>query len=105
MLEWAAKVRCCGASLPMSSPEDVWRLGRDILMMARDVGADAIVTACPMRHSNLDTRQGQSKRAYGDDFGTPIFYFTELIGLAMGISIEHLGIPKHLTDSVSLLEE
>ena len=69
---------------------------RRLLTMARSVGADCIVTACPMCHSNLDTRQKQVNARFGETFKMPIYYVTELMGLAFGYSANDLYIDKHL---------
>jgi len=102
VLDWPFKTECCGGSLALARTDIVWELGRRLLRMARSVGADCIVTACPMCHSNLDTRQSQIKAKYGEAFDMPIFYVTELMGLAFGLSPKELMIDKHLTDAMAV---
>ena len=104
VLDWPFKTECCGASLAVARSDIVVSLGRRLLKMARTVGADAIVTACPMCHSNLDTRQPQIKARYGEQYDMPIFYVTELMGLAFGYSPRQLKIHTHLTDAGRVLE-
>ena len=83
-LDWSHKVECCGGNLLLSRADIVVKLVGDIVKAALDVGADGIVTACPLCQANLDTRQaGQDK--------VPIFYFTELLGLALGVDESKLG--------------
>ena len=53
------------------------------------------MTACPMCHVNLDMKQGDIERRYGVRFGLPVYYLTDLVGLALGISREELGIDRH----------
>jgi heterodisulfide reductase subunit B len=103
VLDWPFKTECCGASLALARTDIVLALGRRLLSMARTVGADCIVTACPMCHSNLDTRQGQIKAKFGESFDLPIFYVTELMGLAFGLSPKELLLDKHLTDATRLV--
>jgi heterodisulfide reductase subunit B len=104
VLDWPFKTECCGASLAIARADIVVALGRRLLNMARTVGADAIVTACPMCHSNLDTRQAQIKARYGEEFNMPIFYVTELMGLAFGYSPKQLKIHTHVTNATRILE-
>jgi heterodisulfide reductase subunit B len=101
---WPFKTECCGAVMMVSRTEIVLNLGRKLLSMARDMGADAIVAACPLCQANLDMREGQIKNKYGDDFRMPIYFFTELMGLAMGFTPEQMLIDKHLVDAVGLLK-
>jgi heterodisulfide reductase subunit B len=103
VLDWPFKTECCGASLALARTDIVLELGRRLLSMAREVGADCIVTACPMCHSNLDTRQSQIKAKFGESFDMPILYVTELMGLAFGLSPKELLLDRHLTDATRLV--
>ena len=96
--DWSGKVDCCGGSLSLSKREIARQLVGEITEMARKAGVQAIVTACPLCHSNLETRQdaGRQNRL-------PIFYFTELIGLAIGIAEARSWLKRHLIPSSSLL--
>jgi heterodisulfide reductase subunit B len=97
VLDWPFKTECCGGSLALARTDIVLALGRRLLSMARSVGADCVVTACPMCHSNLDTRQKQINAKFGESFKLPIYYVTELMGLAFGYSASDLWLNKHLT--------
>lgn len=105
MLPWDYKVACCGASLAISDPPIHTKLSGDILEMAHLAGAQAIALACPLCHVNLDLKQGQINRRRKSDFNMPVFYFTQLLGLAFGASPQEMGIDKHMVDALSLLKE
>jgi heterodisulfide reductase subunit B2 len=96
VLDWPFKTECCGGSLALARVDIVLPVVRRLLTMARSVGADCIVTACPMCHSNLDARQKQVNARFGENFKMPIYYVTELMGLAFGYSAHELYIDKHL---------
>lgn len=81
-LPWTHKTECCGASLAISNPGLVEELVGRIVAAARRAGALAIVTACPLCQSNLDSRQ---KQVPGLSSALPVFYLTELVGLALGL--------------------
>jgi heterodisulfide reductase subunit B len=102
-LDWSYKTECCGGALAMTESDIVLKLTRDILEEAKAVGADAIVVACPLCHANLDTRQAEVEGKYETEYGLPVFYFTQLMGLAFGIAPERLGIHKHLVGADELL--
>ena len=104
-LDWNAKTSCCGASLSLTRSDHVCKLIRDIFQEAKAVGANAIAVACPLCHSNLDTRQQEAETIYNEEYGLPIFYFTQLMGLAFGESTKALGLKKHLVDPKPLLKE
>jgi len=92
VLEWPHKTECCGAGYSITDVAIVKRLTREILVMARAAGADCIVTACPMCQMNLDLRQQDTEKASAETFNLPVFYFTQLLGLAFGISRKELGL-------------
>ncbi len=105
VLDWNHKTSCCGASFALTKTEVVLNLTRKILADARNVGAEAIAVACPLCHANLDGRQEQINAAFGTDFHVPVFYFTQLMGLAFGIPPKELAVGKHLTDVGDFLKE
>ncbi|MCX8126242.1 MAG: CoB--CoM heterodisulfide reductase iron-sulfur subunit B family protein [Dehalococcoidia bacterium] len=104
-VDWSFKTECCGAGMALPHPDIMMRLSYRILSQAKQAGADCIATACPLCFSNLDSYQKQMmKKGFGNNPEMPVFYFTELIGLAIGLSPERLLIKKHMTDAMSLLK-
>ncbi len=103
ILDWPYKTECCGGSLAISRPDLVVQLSGKLLSMAREAGAEAVVVGCPMCHANLDTRQEEISKKLGEEFQVPIFYFTELLGIAMGHTQAARWLKKHLVNPVRLL--
>lgn len=91
-VEWPYKTECCGASLSISNSDIVGRLSHRLLSMIRRAGAECVVVACPLCQVNLDLRQSDATAAHGELPETPVMYFTQLLGLALGISEEKLGL-------------
>jgi heterodisulfide reductase subunit B len=104
-LDWSYKTRCCGVSLGITQLPIALELSRKILKNAKSIGAHAIVVACPLCHVNLDARQKQIEEVFKEDFGLPIIYFTQLMGLAFGLHSKELGLDKHFVDPVPLLDK
>ena len=71
--------------------------------MAKEAGADCISVACPLCHANLDMRQQDIEKKLGVEYGIPIFYFTQLLGMAFGLEKGELGIGRALVSSDELL--
>ncbi len=94
-INWAFKTECCGAGFSVSKTETVTRLSSEILIDAADRGAEAIIVACPMCHSNLDMRRKEIEKHSGRKFDIPVLYITQAIGLALGISAKNLGLQRH----------
>jgi len=97
VLDWSGKVDCCGGSLALTKRDIVIRLVGELAEMARGVGAEAMVAACPLCQMNVDGRQDFSANPL------PVFYFTELVGLAMGIPGAKSWFKKHLINPSGLL--
>jgi heterodisulfide reductase subunit B len=74
-----------------------------LLLEAVNREADVIATICPMCNINLEVYQRQVNREYKTDFAIPAMYFSQLIGLAMGVEPELLGIGKELVAMAPLL--
>jgi heterodisulfide reductase subunit B2 len=94
-LAWGMKTECCGAGLSVTRTDVVGDLCARILSDAIGRGAEAIIVACPMCHSNLDMRRQASERVAGQKFTIPVLYVTQAIGLALGIDPLRLGLHRH----------
>ena len=102
-VSWPYKTECCGGSLAITHTDIVKRLTRKIIEMAMEAEADCLVTACPMCHANLDTRQDEISRDEGKEYSLPIFYITELIGLAIDEKKSGRWWKRHFVDPMPLL--
>jgi heterodisulfide reductase subunit B len=94
VLDWSHKTSCCGAAHSIIRPDIARDLSSDLLDHAREVGADAMVVACPLCHTNLDARQTQM----GKDEPLPVLYFTQLMALALGLPEKAAALNKNLID-------
>jgi heterodisulfide reductase subunit B len=103
-IKWNFKTECCGASHSIAHTEIVEKLSKKILNDAEKNGADLIIVACPMCHSNLDMRQLNIKKHNPEHKTIPVLYLTQLIGLALGINEHELGLDKHFIDPMPLLK-
>jgi len=93
---WSFKTDCCGGSLTISRTDQVTRLVDRLMSMAREAGANCIVTACPVCMANLDMRATR---------GLPVFYFSELMAVAMGLGGPEKWAKLHNTDPRPLFQE
>jgi len=99
VIDWSGKVDCCGGSLALTRTDIVSKLVSELANMARGAGAEAIVSACPLCMANLDSRQDPK-----GEKPLPIFYFSELVGLAFGLDEAKGWFKKHLINPVTLLK-
>jgi heterodisulfide reductase subunit B2 len=98
---WSYKTDCCGGNLILTHEALALKLVQKLLDAAREAGADCIVAGCPMCQSNLDTRQ----KALSQTNSLPVFYFTELMGLAFGNPSVEKWLNRHFVDPKPLLQQ
>lgn len=94
-IDWAYKAECCGAGLSVSRTSSVGRLSGLIVGDAKDRGAEAIIVACPMCHSNLDMRRDAINSFLDEKVDIPVLYITQAIGLAVGVDRKELALQRH----------
>lgn len=100
VLDWSYKTDCCGATFNLTNKDVFMRLTGKILQEAQDVGADIIVTACPLCQVNLDSYQLET-----GEYNIPALYFSQVIGLAYGIEAEELGLHRHFIEHKEVMEK
>jgi len=94
-VEWNYKTECCGAGMTLANTDIVLELSHKILTNAAAHGANCVVVACPMCHVNLDMKQADIEKRYAVRHGMTIYYLSDLVGRALGLSDEALGIDRH----------
>jgi heterodisulfide reductase subunit B len=103
-VDWPHKTECCGASFSITDSSIVVDLSDQILSMAQAAGVDCIATACPLCQLNLDMRQQDIETKYGRRYNMPVFYFTQLLGLALGCSASEVSLDSLIVDPRELLQ-
>ncbi len=99
------KTKCCGATQLLVAKPTVETLTGNIIVNAKEVGADFIVLACQMCALALDGQQKQAiKRVSGGNFSIPVLYFSQLLGLGMGLDYKSLGLGSNYVSPKELLK-
>lgn len=93
-VDFRMKTACCGASLMGTEEKLALRLCKNILLDAQLNGAHCLVTTCPLCQMNLDVYQSKVNALFKTSFDLPVIYFTQLVGIAMGIPLEKLGLGR-----------
>ncbi len=104
-VDYPAKIKCCG--FPIIQAREETALGELIqpIEQAKEAGADAIVTPCPLCHLSLDAWQSKLKRSTGKDFRMPILHLAQLIGVAAGLEDSELKFKRHVVSVKPVLEK
>jgi heterodisulfide reductase subunit B len=94
VVPFEAKTKCCGGAVLVSHTDVALDLSGQVLKQAKEAGAECLVVACPMCQMALDAYQSKIERQMGEQMNLPILYFTQLMGLAMGIDERRLGLGR-----------
>lgn len=100
---YAGRTRCCGFPIILEKEAIAMAMSGQNMKEARDQGAHAMVTPCPLCHMSLDIYQDRAGEAVGTALNMPILHLPQLLGLAMGIAPQELGLHRHLISVESLL--
>jgi heterodisulfide reductase subunit B len=103
--DWSYKTACCGASAAINDTDTALNLMGKIMKNAVESGFNCIVTTCPMCQLNMDAYQNAFCKKFGLEKRLPVYFLTELIGVAMGIPLEELNGHRHFIDTLGLVKE
>lgn len=103
VLDFPRKTDCCGSFLIVSNPSLAAQCSWTILRSAARMGANALVTSCPLCQYNLDKQEAKTLNGDSGMPPVPILYFTQLLALAFGIDPSLLGFEQHAVDPMPLI--
>jgi len=105
VVDFPLKSHCCGGHMTQISEQVALELIHRLLTNAYEYEADLIVTLCPMCQLNLDAYQDSANKYFKTDYHIPVLYFTQMIGLALGMQPDELGIGKEFVDATLVLNK
>ena len=97
--------KCCGFPILTTNKKNSLTMAGTHLAEAQSKGADALVTPCPLCHLNLDAQQPDAAKVIDRSLNLPILHVPQLLGLAMGLDPEKLGLTRHVVDTRNLLNK
>jgi succinate dehydrogenase / fumarate reductase, cytochrome b subunit len=99
VVEYDGARKCCGFPVITMNRETSLRQAGTHLGDALEAGADCLVTPCPLCHLNLDMQQPEAEKIVNRELGLAVLHLPQLIGLALGLEAEELGMPKHIVST------
>lgn len=103
-VDFPLKTACCGGAHTLSDADTSTQLVLNLLQAAEDAGAEVIATECPTCHSGLEMHQVRAETEFGIKTNVKIIYFTQLLGMAMGLSPRKVGVTDNVSDSLDTLQ-
>jgi len=99
------KIECCGSYHTIEQKELVSRRAHRITNFALEREADAMVLSCPLCRFNLDTRGKEAEKLFKGYKQIPVYYYTQLIAVALGLDLKSCGFENHAVDPLILLKK
>ena len=96
-VDYSGKIKCCGFPIILEKEDIALAMNGTNLKEAQDGGADAMVTPCPLCHMSLDIYQERAGRKVNTKLELPVLHLPQMLGLAMGVTADELGLQRHLT--------
>ncbi|MCB6176606.1 CoB--CoM heterodisulfide reductase iron-sulfur subunit B family protein [Rhodobacter sp. Har01] len=103
-VEYPLKTACCGGAHALSDCDTSTTLVLNLLETAEACGAEVIATNCPTCHTGLEMHQVRADKVLGRKTRVRILYFTQLIGMALGLSARKVGVPENMSDPSDVLQ-
>ncbi len=104
-IDYPAKIKCCGFPIIQAREDTALAELIQPIEQAKEAGADAIVTPCPLCHLSLDAWQSKLKKQTGKDFQMPILHLSQLIGVAAGLTDSELKFKRHVVSVGPIVEK
>ena len=102
VVDFEGKTRCCGFPILTINERNSMAMVGKHTSEAKDLGADAMITPCPLCHLNLDSFQPKAAAQAGRPIEMPILHMPQAIGLAMGLSPNDMGLKRHIVSTAPL---
>lgn len=104
-VDFPLKTACCGGAHTLCDSDTSTKLVANILKAAEASGADVIATECPTCHSGLEMHQIRAEKRFGIKTTVKIAYFTQLLGVALGLSYRKVGMQENVSNAMDMLYE
>lgn len=96
-MDYSEKLNCCGAPLTVNLPESAFTKAGQKLKAVQDRGFQCLATLCPWGHRIMDSKQKNAADTVGEKLDLPVVYLTQLLGIALGVDREKLGLKLNLS--------
>src|SRR3989475_2023960 len=95
-VDYGGEIKCCGVPIILEEEDIALAMKRANLKEAKDRGAGAMVTPCPLCHTRLHIYQETAARQVETNLNLPVLHLPQMLGLAMGVQAKDLGVERHL---------
>ena len=105
VVDFPGKTLCCGYPIVGVNDVNSGAMVANHTLKAREQGADAIVTPCPLCHMNLDGFQPTASEQRGTRINMPVLHLPQLVALALGMDLDLMGFERHVVSTRPVVEK
>ena len=105
VVDYPGKTRCCGFPILTINEQNSVAMVANHTGTVKDLGADAMVTPCPLCHLNLDGFQPKAMQQAERNINLPIIHLPQLVGLALGFDAKEMGLSRHIISAKRMLSK
>jgi succinate dehydrogenase / fumarate reductase cytochrome b subunit len=105
VVDYPGKTLCCGFPILTINETNAVKMVANHTLDAKNRGAVAMVTPCPLCQLNLDGYQPQASSMSQQPIDMPILHLPQMLGLALGIDPKAMRLNKHIISTEKLLSE
>jgi succinate dehydrogenase / fumarate reductase cytochrome b subunit len=98
-IDYSGRTECCGFHTAAHDERVAIKLTGQHIRSAKTNGAKVMVTPCPLCHTVLDGFQKEIEKDLGERLEMPVLHLPQLVGLALGLAPEELGVDRHMVSA------
>jgi succinate dehydrogenase / fumarate reductase cytochrome b subunit len=103
VVQYQGANKCCGFHVVGAEEKIAVQMSGRHLTNAKSNGAQCIVTPCPLCHTVFDAYQPNIERQFKTRYEVPVLHVSQLVGLALGLSVEAVALSRHVVGCDSIL--
>ncbi len=103
-VEYDLKMECCGNPVEKSDRDLSLLMIDNKLKAIENAGANCVAVVCPACYQQYEFNQRELNKRNNTEYNLPIFYLSELVGLAFGFFPEEMGLNFHRIKPNELFE-
>jgi heterodisulfide reductase subunit B len=104
-VDYQNKMRCCGGSVLAVDEELCLSITQRKLDDIKAAGANCITLVCPFCSIMYDDNQRKIESTFDVDYGLPVLFYPQMLGLAMGFDPRELGLNMNRVKPTELITQ
>ena len=103
-IDYEGREQCCGGGILAADEQTALAMPHLKLERAVAAGADALVVICPFCDIMYEFQQRRIEKIYETQYRLPVLFYPQLLGLAMGLSADEVGLRLNRVKSRTIMQ-